>query len=44
VLDLTPKREELEPIEVASRDAIAALQLQRLKATLRHVYDNVPHY
>jgi phenylacetate-CoA ligase len=44
VLDLTPRREDLEPIEVASRDEIAALQLQRLKHTLRHVYDNVPHY
>jgi phenylacetate-CoA ligase len=44
VLDLTPRREELEPIEIASRDEIAALQLARLKATLRHVYDNVPHY
>jgi phenylacetate-CoA ligase len=41
---LTPRREDLDPIEIASRDAIAALQLQRLKATLRRVYDNVPHY
>ena len=35
---------ELEPIERASRDEIAALQLVRLRATLRHVYANVPHY
>jgi phenylacetate-CoA ligase len=35
---------ELEPIERASRDEIAALQLQRLKWTLKHCYDNVPHY
>jgi phenylacetate-CoA ligase len=35
---------ELDPIEIASRDEIAALQLQRLKWTLRHAYDNVPHY
>ena len=34
----------LEPIESASRDEITALQLQRLKATLRHAYANVPHY
>ncbi|MEJ8848925.1 phenylacetate--CoA ligase PaaK [Variovorax rhizosphaerae] len=34
----------LDPIERASRDEIAALQLQRLKATLQNVYDNVPHY
>jgi phenylacetate-CoA ligase len=44
VLDLTPRREDLDPIEIASRDEIAALQLDRLKRTLRHVYDNVPHY
>jgi phenylacetate-CoA ligase len=44
VLDLTPRKEELDPIEIASRDEIAALQLQRLKTTLRRVYDNVPHY
>jgi phenylacetate-CoA ligase len=44
VLDLTPRKEDLDPIEVASRDEIAALQLQRLKATLRRVRDNVPAY
>jgi phenylacetate-CoA ligase len=44
MLDLTPARDSLDAIEIASRDEIAALQLQRLKATLRHVYDNVPHY
>jgi phenylacetate-CoA ligase len=44
VLDLTPRKEDLDPIEIASRDEIAALQLQRLKTTLRRVYDNVPHY
>jgi len=44
VIDLTPRREDLDPIEIASRDEIAALQLARLKRTLRHVNDNVPHY
>ena len=34
----------LEPIERASRDEIAALQLRRLKTTLDRVYRNVPHY
>ena len=34
----------LEPIENASRDEIAALQLERLRWSLRHAYDNVPHY
>jgi phenylacetate-CoA ligase len=35
---------ELDPIELASRDEIAALQLTRLRATLANVYANVPHY
>jgi phenylacetate-CoA ligase len=39
-----PQPGDLEPIERASRDEITALQLQRLKWTLRHAYDNVPHY
>ncbi|MDO8932809.1 MAG: phenylacetate--CoA ligase PaaK [Rhodocyclaceae bacterium] len=34
----------MEPIETASRDEIAALQFERLRATLRHAYENVPHY
>ncbi len=42
--DLTPRRDSLEPIELASRDEIAALQLSRLQWTLRHAYDNVPLY
>ncbi len=42
--DLTPPRETLEPIEIASRDEIAALQLDRLKWSLRHAWDNVPTY
>ena len=35
---------ELDPIEKASRDELQALQLQRMKWSLRHAYDNVPHY
>lgn len=42
--DLTPLRTDLEPIEIASRDEIEALQLQRLKWSLAHAYENVPHY
>lgn len=34
----------LEPIETASVDELRALQLQRLKQTLAHAYDNVPFY
>jgi phenylacetate-CoA ligase len=33
-----------EPIETASRDEIATLQLDRLRWTLHHAYENVPHY
>jgi phenylacetate-CoA ligase len=44
VQDLTPRPGDLEPIETASRDELAALQLERLQWTLRHAYDNVPHY
>jgi len=39
-----PRPGDLEPIESASRDEIAALQLQRLRWSLRHAYDHVPHY
>jgi phenylacetate-CoA ligase len=35
---------ELDPIETASRDELQALQLERLKASLTHAYNNVPHY
>jgi phenylacetate-CoA ligase len=34
----------LEPIEKASRDELQALQLERLQWTLKHAYENVPHY
>ncbi|MBS0305047.1 MAG: phenylacetate--CoA ligase [Proteobacteria bacterium] len=40
----TPRPGELEPIETASRDELQALQLERLKWTLQHAYDHVPHY
>ncbi len=42
--DLTPAKDTLDPIEIASRDEISALQLDRLKWSLRHAYDNVPFY
>lgn len=42
--DLSPARESLEPIEIASRDEISALQLERLRWSLNHAYSNVPHY
>jgi len=40
----TESRPGLDPIEHASRDEIEALQLERLKRTLAHAYQNVPHY
>ena len=44
MLDLTPRREDLESIEIASRAEILALQLERLKCKLRRAYERVPHY
>jgi phenylacetate-CoA ligase len=44
VRDLSPREGDLEPIETASRDELAALQLERLRWSLRHAYDNVAHY
>ncbi|MFK5073380.1 hypothetical protein ACI4BE_28035, partial [Klebsiella pneumoniae] len=41
---MTPERTELDPHEVASRDEIRALQRERLAWSLRHAYENVPHY
>jgi len=34
----------LDPIETASRDELAALQLERLKWSLNHAYENSPVY
>ncbi|HET7365336.1 MAG TPA: phenylacetate--CoA ligase PaaK [Burkholderiales bacterium] len=34
----------LEPIEKAPRAELAHLQLERLQWTLKHAYENVPHY
>jgi len=39
-----PQPGDLDAIETASRDEIQALQLQRLRWTLQHAYDHVPHY
>lgn len=40
----SPAPSELEAIERASRDELQALQLQRMQWSLKHAYDNVPHY
>ena len=39
----SPRPGDLEAIETASRDELQALQLQRLRWSLQHAYDNVPH-
>jgi len=39
-----PAPGDLETIETASADELQALQLQRLRWTLQHAYDKVPHY
>lgn len=41
--DLSPRPGDLERIETASRDEIAALQLSRLRWSLNHAYANVSH-
>ncbi|MCX2955135.1 phenylacetate--CoA ligase PaaK [Lentzea sp. NEAU-D7] len=44
MLDLSPRPGDLEPIETASVDELRALQLERLQWSVRHAYENVPHY
>ncbi|MEK0431338.1 MAG: phenylacetate--CoA ligase [Gemmatimonadota bacterium] len=39
-----PDRTTLDPIEVASRDELAALQLERLRWSVRHAYTHVAPY
>ena len=39
-----PEPGTLEPIERASRDELQALQLERLRWTLAHAYENVAHH
>jgi hypothetical protein len=34
----------LEAIEKASKDELRAVQLERMKWSIKHAYDNVPHY
>ncbi|SFQ53493.1 phenylacetate-CoA ligase [Roseivivax halotolerans] len=42
--DLTPPKDSLDPIEIASRDEITALQEERLAWSLRHAYENSPFF
>jgi phenylacetate-CoA ligase len=42
--NLTPSKQSLDPIEIASRDEIEALQFHRMKRSLKHAYENSPFY
>lgn len=42
--DLTPEKSTLDPIEIASRDEIEALQLERMQRSVSSAYNNVAHY
>jgi len=44
VLDLSPRAGDLEPVETGSRELLERLQGERLRWTLRHAYEQVPHY
>lgn len=41
---MTKTLPHIDPIEFASCDEIQALQLERMKWTLHHAYNNVPMY
>ncbi|MGY1694289.1 MULTISPECIES: phenylacetate--CoA ligase PaaK [unclassified Geodermatophilus] len=43
-LGVAPEPGTLDPAERVSVDELRALQLERLRWSLRHAYDNVPHY
>jgi phenylacetate-CoA ligase len=43
-LGTPPPPKMLDRVETMSRDELLALQLERLQWTLRHAYENVPHY
>jgi phenylacetate-CoA ligase len=43
-LGAAPDAGTLDPAERMSVDEVRALQLERLRWSLRHAYDNVPHY
>src|ERR1051325_5245334 len=43
-LELPVMSANRDPIETASADELRSLQLERLRWSLQHAYDNVPHY
>jgi len=44
VYEMMRAMDQLEPIEKASVHELRALQLERLRRSLKHAYDRVPHY
>ena len=42
--NLSPKPGDLEAIKTASLEEIKALQLERMRWSLSHAYNNVAHY
>lgn len=44
MVNRVPNPDQLEPIETASVDELRGLQLERLKWSVRHAYDNVEPY
>ncbi|MBD2745489.1 phenylacetate--CoA ligase [Microvirga sp. BT688] len=42
--ELKPQSSSLDRLELASRDELSAWQRERLAWSLRHAYENVPHY
>lgn len=44
MLDMSPRPGDLDQIETVSADELRELQLDRLRWSIRHAYDNVAHY
>ncbi|KZK85395.1 Phenylacetate-coenzyme A ligase [Pseudovibrio sp. Ad13] len=44
MLEVEERRPDLEPIETAGREDLAALQLERMRWSVRHAYENVKFY
>ena len=44
MLDLTPDRSTLDPMETAPVEQLREVQLERMRWSLQHAYDNVAHY
>ncbi len=42
--DLTPPRGSLDPVELAPREELEALQLRRMQTSLRRAYERVAHH